>query len=217
MKSFEESLHQGNSLLRSGASLGAAQAAAILLHGRGASAASILALADELSVQRVAYLAPQAAGNTWYPNSFLAPIEKNEPYLSSALSTLELVLDDLARSELPARKTIIMGFSQGACLSLEFAARHAQRFGGVIALSGGLIGPDEGPRSYPGSLSGTPIFLGCSDIDFHIPLARVHYSAEIMRQLGGEVTERIYPNLGHTVNDDELEYARGLIQTLVQS
>ena len=217
MKSFEESLHQGDSLLRSGASLDAAQAAAILLHGRGASAASILALADELSVHRVAYLAPQAAGNTWYPNSFLAPIEKNEPYLSSALSTLELVLDDLARSELPARKTIIMGFSQGACLSLEFAARHAQRFGGVIALSGGLIGPDEGPRSYPGSLSGTPIFLGCSDIDFHIPLARVHYSAEIMRQLGGEVTERIYPNLGHTVNDDELEYARGLIQTLVQS
>jgi phospholipase/carboxylesterase len=208
--------HQGQPLLQAGEPLHKAEAAMILVHGRGATADSMLALADELLLPGFAYLAPQAAGHSWYPNSFLAPLASNEPALSSALDVVSSILDNLKTAGLPATRTLLLGFSQGACLFLEFAARNAQRFGGVAGLSGGLIGPEGTPRDYRGSLAGTPIFLGCSDVDFHIPLIRVHQSAEVLRRLGGEVTERIYPGMGHTVNDDELEFVRGLMRSLAQ-
>jgi phospholipase/carboxylesterase len=208
--------HQGQPLLQAGEPLHKAKAAMILAHGRGATADSMLALADELFLPGFAYLAPQAAGHSWYPNSFLAPLASNEPALSSALEVISSILDNLKTAGIPTMRTLLLGFSQGACLSLEFAARNAQRFGGVAGLSGGLIGPEGAPRDYRGSLAGTPIFLGCSDVDFHVPLIRVHQSAEVLRRLGGEVTERIYPGMGHTVNDDELEFVRGLTRSLAQ-
>jgi predicted esterase len=209
-------LHQGQPVLESGEPLEAAAAALILIHGRGATAQSILSLVDEVGQPGFAYLAPQAAGNTWYPHPFLSPIANNEPYLSSALAAVGGVYDRLAKADIPPERTILLGFSQGACLALEFTARHARRYGGVVGLSGGLIGPDGTPRDYPGSLEGTPVFLGCSDVDPHIPKGRVLESARILEALGGEVTARLYPNMGHTVNQDELDFVRGLIASLVK-
>src|SRR6202049_336988 len=161
--------HQGLRVLTAGESLASARAAMILVHGRGATATDILMLAEELAQPGFAYLAPEAANNTWYPNSFLAPLASNEPGLSSGLAVIASLFDSANKAGIPAERTVIVGFSQGACLSLEFVARHARRYGGVIALSGGLIGPDGTPRDYPGSLAGTPVFLGCSDVDPHIP------------------------------------------------
>lgn len=187
----------------------------VLVHGRGATTQSILTLADEFRQPDFAYLAPQAAGNTWYPYSFLAPLADNEPGLSSGLAALAAVLAQIEQGGLPAEETILAGFSQGACLALEFVARNARRYGGVVAFSGGLIGPPGTPRDYPGSLEGTPVFLGCSDVDFHIPLERVHESAAVMKKLGGEVTERIYHNMGHTINQDEINHVQNMMQALV--
>lgn len=214
MSQWTDRPHHGQPLLHSGEGLKAAKAAMILVHGRGATAESILTLSRELAVPGFAYLAPQAAGNSWYPNSFLAPIASNEPGLSSALGVLLLVLEKVKEAGIPAERTVWLGFSQGACLVLEFAARHTQRFGGIAGLSGGLIGPDGTARDYPGSLAGTPVFLGCSDIDVHVPLGRVRTSAEVLRRLGGEVTERIYPDMGHTINQDELDFVMNLMTAL---
>lgn len=210
-------IHQGQPVLTRGVALAEARAALVLLHGRGATAESILTLADELPAAGFAYLAPQAAGNTWYPNSFLAPIPSNEPYLSSALAAVGAALEQITAAGLPLERTILLGFSQGACLALEFAARNARRYGGVAGLSGGLIGPDGTPRDYAGSLAGTPVFLGCSDVDFHIPVARVHHSTAVLRDLGGDVTERIYPGMGHTVNQDELNVVRAMMADLTRA
>ncbi len=201
-------------MLTAGEPLDHAQAAMVMIHGRGAAAASILELAAELEVPGFAYLAPQAAGNTWYPNRFLDPLPSNEPWLSSALTALAEVLAQVTKAGLPPERTLLLGFSQGACLTLEFVARNARRYGGVAGLSGGLIGPDGTPRDYAGSLDGTPIFLGCSDVDFHIPKERVHDTAEVLQRLGGEVTVRLYPNMDHTINQDELETVRGLMAAL---
>ena len=143
------------------------------MHGRGASAEDVLSLAAEFGTTDVAYLAPQAAGRTWYPYSFLSPTQDNEPGISSGLRVLAALVDGLAGQQIPPARIALLGFSQGACLSLEFAARHARRYAAVVGLSGGLIGPPGTPRNYPGSLDGTPVFLGCSDIDPHIPLERV--------------------------------------------
>src|SRR5262245_12497373 len=206
--------HQGQPVLAAGEPLERAQAAMVLVHGRGATARDILTLTAELNQPGFAYLAPQAAGNTWYPYSFLAPIERNEPYLSSALATLGQVLEQIAAAGIPAERTILLGFSQGACLATEFAARNARRYGGLVGLSGGLIGPDGTPRDYPGALDGTPVFLGCSDVDPHIPAARVQHSAEVLRRLGGDVTARLYPGMGHTVNEDEIEFVRQMMASL---
>jgi len=206
--------HWGQPVLLAGQSLEDAQAAMVMLHGRGATAQSILSLAAELARPDLAYLAPQAAGNTWYPNRFLAPIASNEPHLSSALNAVEAALARLDEAGIPPQRTILLGFSQGACLALEFAVRHARRYGGVVGLSGGLIGPDGTPRDYSGSLGATPIFLGCSDADFHIPQARVHHSAEVLRGLGGKVTVRLYPNLGHAVNRGELDLVQNMMAQL---
>jgi predicted esterase len=160
----------------------------------------------------VAYLAPQAASNTWYPYSFLSPIEKNEPHLTSALGLISQLIATLNAKGVTSDRIGLMGFSQGACLSLEFAARHAGRYAAVVGLSGGLIGPPGTSRDYAGSLDGTPVFLGCSDVDPHIPLERVHETAEVMKGLGGSVDERIYRGLGHTVNGDELRAVTALLK-----
>jgi predicted esterase len=208
-------IHQNQPVYTAGKPLAEAKAAMVLVHGRGATAESILTLADEFKQPEFAYLAPQAAGSTWYPNSFLAPIESNEPYLSSALATLASLIARIEAAGIPAEKIMIGGFSQGACLATEFTARNARRYGGSFALSGGLIGPPGTPHNYPGSLEGTPIFLGCSDVDFHIPVERVHETQTILQKLGGQVTERIYPNMGHTINLDEIEHVRQMMQALL--
>lgn len=203
--------HAGQPVLRHGAPLSAARLAVILVHGRGGSADDILGLAGEIGLDDVAWLAPQAAGRTWYPYSFLTPIERNEPGLTSGLATLARLVDELGAAGLPPARVALMGFSQGACLSLEFAARHARRYAAVIGLSGGLIGPPGTPRDYAGTMGGTPVFLGCSDVDPHIPLERVKESAEVFRRMQGAVDERIYPGMGHTVNADEVRAVRALL------
>ena len=207
-------LHAGQPVFLAGEPLERARAAMVLAHGRGASAHDILTLADELHVPGFAFLAPQAAGNTWYPNSFLAPLASNEPWLTSALDTIGAALAQVAAAGIPPERTMLLGFSQGACLILEYAARHARRYGGLAGLSGGLIGPDGTPRDYPGSLAGTPAFLGCSDRDPHIPARRVQESADVLRGLGADVTARLYQEMGHAVNDDELEAVRALMRGL---
>jgi predicted esterase len=198
-------LHAGQPVLTLGPKPKDARLAMILVHGRGASAEDILGLAGEFLTGDVAYLAPQAAGNTWYPYSFLSPIARNEPYLSSALDVLQGLVSTLAAQGVPAERVGFLGFSQGACLSLEFAARHARRYAAVVGLSGGLIGPPGTPRDYAGSIGGTFVFLGCSDVDPHIPMERVQETAEVFRGLGAVVDERIYRRMGHTVNRDEIE------------
>jgi predicted esterase len=187
----------------------------VMVHGRGATAESILTLVPELGRADFAYLAPQAAGNTWYPNSFLAPIPSNEPGITAGMQAIRAVLAQLEAAGITAERTMLLGFSQGACLTLEFSARHARRYGGVVGLSGGLIGPDGTPRDYAGTLAGTPLFLGCSDIDAHIPKARVELSARVLEQLGATVTMRIYPGMGHTVNQDEIEHVQALMDAVL--
>lgn len=188
----------------------------ILVHGRGASASDIMTIAAEVAEPGFAFLAPQAAGNSWYPYRFTEPTELNEPWLSSALAAVGAVLDRV-EAVLPAEKVILLGFSQGACLALEFVARNARRYGGVVGLSGGLIGPDQGLRQqHSGSLAGTPVLLLCSDVDPHIPAERVLGSAEVMRELQGKVTVELYPGLGHEVNADELGRIRELMAALAR-
>ncbi|HJW90076.1 MAG TPA: alpha/beta fold hydrolase [Anaerolineales bacterium] len=206
--------HHDQPVMHAGEPLETAQSAMLMVHGRGATAADILSLAQELPQPGYAYLAAQASGNTWYPFSFLAPLADNEPWLSSALAKLASVIDELSRLGLPPERTILLGFSQGACLALEFAARNAQRFAGLVGLSGGLIGPPETPRAYKGSLAGTPVFLGCSPTDPHIPQARVLESAQVMEGLGAQVTTRLYPGLGHAINQDEIMFVRNMMSGL---
>jgi len=203
--------HEGQPVFMAGQPLETAQAAMILVHGRGASAQSILTLAEDLPHPGFAYFAPQAHDYTWYPNRFMEPLETNEPYLSSALQLLANLVTHIEAAGIPAERIVIGGFSQGACLSAEFVARNARRWGGLFVLSGGLIGPDGTPRDYPGSLDGTPAFIGCGDRDLHIPQERVHETAAVLEQLGGQVVERIYPGMGHQINQDELEHLRQLI------
>lgn len=206
--------HRGQPILTAGESPETAQAAVIMVHGRGATAENILELVGELAQPGFFYVAPQAADDAWYPNRFTAPMESNEPYLSSALATLETILSQLASAGIGPERTIILGFSQGACLALEFVARHARRYGGMAGLSGGLIGPAGTPRDYTGSMAGTPVFLGCSDVDMHIPKERVHETAEVFRRLGGDVTERLYRGMGHTINQDEIAFVQEMMVAL---
>lgn len=206
--------HRGQPILAAGAPLSGARAAAILLHGRGASAQDILGLVPYLEDNDVAYLAPQAANFSWYPNSFLTPMDDNQPHLDSALGLVGALLAEVQGAGMPSEKTLLLGFSQGACLALEFAARHARRYGGLAGLSGGLIGPPGTPRDYPGSLDGTPVFLGCSVPDPHIPRARVEESAEVLAGLGAVVNLKLYPDMGHTVTDEELAAVREILAGL---
>ncbi len=204
--------HANAQLITVGVALAQAHSALIMIHGRGSTAPNILGLAAEFSQPEWAYLAPQAVGNTWYPYSFLMPLERNEPHLTSALATVGRTFDQAIAAGIPAERIVLLGFSQGACLALEWAVRNARRFGGVVGLSGGLIGPAGTPRSYAGSLAGTPVFLGCSDIDDHIPAERVRESAAVFEQLGAITTARLYPGMGHTINSDEIGFIQDLLR-----
>lgn len=203
--------HRDQPVLHRGPDAGHARLAVILVHGRGGSPEDMLALAAEFGAGDVAYYAPQAAGNTWYPYSFLAPISRNEPGITSGLTKIATILESIATSGVPSERVVLLGFSQGACLAAEFAARHARRYGGLFVLSGGLIGPPGTPREYGGRFAGTPVFLGCSDVDPHIPLERVRESAEVFRGMGAVVDERIYPAMGHTVNREEIDAVTALL------
>ncbi|MFC6988821.1 alpha/beta hydrolase [Haloplanus sp. GCM10025708] len=207
--------HQDQPLVTAGTSLDAADAAVVLVHGRGATARSIIGMAEEFHHEGVAYLAPQAAGNAWYPNSFLAPIESNQPGLDSGLRAVGDAVDEANDADVPTEQVMLLGFSQGACLATEYAARNATEYGGIVALSGGLIGPEGTPRDYEGSFDGTPVFLGCSDVDPHIPLERVHETADVFERMDADVTERIYEGMGHGVNEDEITHVDGMVGRLV--
>jgi len=209
--------HGGQPVRAAGVPLAEARAAVVMVHGRGASAESILELAPLLADGNVAFVAPQAAGGQWYPYGFMEATARNEPGIGSGMRAIARLLDALQTAGIPPERTILLGFSQGACLATEFAARHARRYGGVACLSGGLIGPDGTSRDYAGSLDGTPVFLGCSDVDFHIPAARVRESADVLRRLGGEVTMRLYPGMGHTVNEDEIAAVRAMVRAAVDA
>jgi predicted esterase len=210
-RTASESLHQGQPVRTAGAKLENATAAMVMIHGRGATAESILTLVQAIDTPGFAYLAPQAAGGTWYPNSFLAPIPSNEPGISSGLAAIDDLLIRISAAEIPPERTMLLGFSQGACLSLEHAARHARRYGGIVGLSGGLIGPDSTPRNYSGSFDGTPVFLGCSDVDSHVPAERVRETGRVFEKMGAVVTMRLYPGMEHIVNDDEVNTVRAMM------
>ena len=203
--------HQNSNIVRAGASPDDATAAIIFIHGRGATAESILMLADEFDTDGMHLAAPQASGLQWYPLSFLAPTERNEPGLSSGLQVIHDMITDLESEGLSRDKIILLGFSQGACLASEFVARHPARYGGLIALSGGLIGDSVPADNYSGSLENTPVFLGCSDIDPHIPKMRVDESAIILEGLNAGVNKKIYPGMGHTVNEDEINNTQEIL------
>ena len=203
--------HRDGSVRRHGAALEEAAGAVILLHGRGATAEDILSLADEMFLPQLAYLAPQAAGHSWYPYSFLAPIEQNEPWLSSALRKVESVVRIAQEAGIPADRVAIGGFSQGACLASEFVATHPRRYAGLIALTGGLIGPPGADLTHSGDLAGTPAFLGSGDPDPHVPWKRVEESARLLGEMGAKVTIRRYEGRGHTISPEEIEFAKRLL------
>lgn len=206
------SLHQSQPVLTAGPDLKTARAAMIMLHGRGAGAWDILGLADALELYDVAYLAPEAANATWYPNRFIMPVESNEPWLGSALEVVGGLADRIERSGIPAERIFILGFSQGGCLGLEYLARTPRRLGGLFALSAALIENGDRPREYAGDLRRTPVFFGCSDADPHIPLERVKRSVAIMKALNADVSETIYPGMGHLVNADEIAHVRAIAE-----
>jgi phospholipase/carboxylesterase len=214
-RSGEPDLHGRQPVLTAGPAPEKADATILLVHGRGASAESMLSLYGALDVGKFAALAPQAAGQTWYPHSFLAPLAANQPYLDSALGRIESLVADLLERGITTERIVLLGFSQGACLTLEFVARHPRRYGGLIGLTGGLIGPPGTPRNYPGSLAGTPVFLGTSDPDPHVPFERVKETEATLSRMGAAVELRRYPGMPHTINDDELDACRQLLQRVI--
>jgi predicted esterase len=215
-----DDIHADWRIAAAGVAPRAAERAMILIHGRGATPKSILALADELADDLgFSFVAPGASESSahprsWYPNSFLAPLVANEPGLSSGLARIEQTVAGLAAHDIAPEDIILLGFSQGACLAAEFAARRARRWGGVAALTGGLIGDADAPRDYPGSLDGTPVLLGCSDRDPHVPLWRVDETEEILSRMGAAVEKRIYPGLPHTIIRDELDWVEAAMRRL---
>jgi predicted esterase len=203
--------HQGQNVVCYGPTLQEATSAMILLHGRGATASSILDLGRALPREGMVYLAPQALGNTWYPHSFLAPRPQNEPGISSGLKAIAALVERLHDANIPSERIVLGGFSQGACLVSDFVARHPARYGAALIFSGGLIGPLDTPLAYAGDLRKTPIFLGCSDTDFHIPLWRVRETAAIFEGMGADVLTTIYPGMGHTIVQEEMDTAKELL------
>jgi predicted esterase len=211
-----EGPHQKSRTITTGADPQKADGAIIMIHGRGATAESIVTLAHEFDAENFHFAAPQASGNTWYPYSFMAPSKNNQPGLSSGLQAIFNIVSDLESKGIPKEKIIFLGFSQGACLATEFVARHPNRYGGLIAFSGGIIGDGDSvnPENYTGSLDGTPYFVGCSDNDAHIPVERVEESVEVMTKLGADVTKKIYSGMGHTIIRDEIEEAQKIIDSI---
>lgn len=203
-------MHQKN-IITAGKELTKASKVLLMIHGRGGSAEDILSLADYLQVQDYTLVAPQATGNTWYPYSFLAPPAQNEPWLSSALYLLKEVVDDLHGAGVPSEQIYFLGFSQGACLTLEFVTRNATRWGGVAAFTGGLIGDKIYRENYSGDFGGTPVFIGTSNPDPHVPVERVYATTNILKEMHADVTEKVYAGMGHTINADELEQANKLV------
>lgn len=207
--------HQTMPSAEYGAPLSRAKAAMILVHGRGATAQSMFSLADEFAQPDFHYRAPQAQNHTWYPYSFLQPKENNQPGLSSGLQCIHDLLEEIRSAGIPSEKVMLLGFSQGACLATEFAARHPMKLGGVVGFSGGLIGPEIDPALYSGSMENTPVFLGCSNIDPHIPKERVDETEAVFEALNADVTKTIYPGMPHTVNEDEIKTVRGMMAMLL--
>jgi|SRR5687768_16034374 len=197
--------------ITAGKNLGDASKILIMIHGRGASAEDILTLADHFEVNDFALIAPEATNHTWYPYSFLAPPSENEPWLSSALSLLKDIMDDLKAKGVRSENIFFLGFSQGACLALEFVTRNAEKYGGIAAFTGGLIGDKIYPENYSGDFSGTPVFIGTSDPDPHVPVERVNESAEILENMKALVTKKVYKNMGHTINQDEIRTVNNII------
>lgn len=211
-------LHQNEETLIGATKLNQARAAMIMLHGRGDNAEGILRLSDYLNVPGFAFVAPQAAGNTWYPNRFIEPLESNEPWLTSALQAVTDAVTRVLDAGIPAEKIMFLGFSQGACLSTEYVARNPQKYGGVVGLSGGLIGPlGMSFDHHTGSLKGTKVFLGCDENDPHIPVSRVHETRDTLERLDANVIEKIYKHLGHAINEDEIIFVKAMMQNLVGS
>jgi phospholipase/carboxylesterase len=207
--------HGGRPIAVAGQPLGQGRGAMVLVHGRNASSANILDLAGALDRPAFTYLAPAAAGNAWYPNSFMAARESNEPGLSSALRLIGSLVERVLGAGVPRERLMLLGFSQGACLTTEFAYHNPARYGGVIAYSGGLIGPPGTTWEATGSFGGAPVFLGCSDVDSHVPLARVNQTADVFERMGAGVTKRIYPGMGHLVNADEIAFTRTLMDAIL--
>lgn len=203
-------MHKKN-IATAGKALHKADKALVMLHGRGANAADILSIAAHLAVKDYALLAPQAAGNSWYPYSFMVPVSKNEPWLSSALSLLREVLADIENNKISSENIYFVGFSQGACLALEFVARNAAKYGGVAAFTGGLIGDKIYTENYTGDFKMTPVFIGTGNPDPHVPVARVYETAKILKSMNAAVTQKVYDNMGHTINQDEIDSANALI------
>lgn len=206
--------HQNQRVVTGGTDISEADIVMILTHGRGASAESMLEFAREFDRPHLHYRALQAKGHSWYPRSFLAPIEMNEPGISSGLQRIHDEIVVVNKEGIPTQQIILLGFSQGACLTTEFAARHPQKLGGIVGLSGGLIGDEINPAHYSGSLDAMPVFLGCSDRDPHIPKERVDETEQVFNQLNGSVTKRIYKGMGHTVNQDEISFVKNLLTEL---
>ena len=186
----------------------------VMIHGRGAGPENILDLVPRLDRPQFEYVAPAAPNRTWYPYSFMAEIERNEPHLSNALAQVASVVGEAEQRGVPRDRIVLLGFSQGACLATEFMIRNASRFGGLLAFSGGAIGPPGTQWNYPGAFDGTPMFFGCSDVDAHVPAARVHESGEVCSRMGASVTVQIYPGMGHLVSDDEIAHARVLLDSI---
>ena len=203
--------HQNSKIITHGVSPEEADLAMIMIHGRGASAESIITLSDEFDTGNIHYRAPQADQSTWYPYSFLQPTDRNQPGLSSGLQLIFDIISDLENQGIAKENIVLLGFSQGACLSTEFVARHPAQYGGIITLSGGLIGESVRKEKYDGGLNGTPYFVGCSDVDPHIPVERVDESVEVLKKLGADITKKIYPGMGHTVNQDEIDHIKKII------
>ncbi|MDX1700759.1 MAG: dienelactone hydrolase family protein [Melioribacteraceae bacterium] len=203
--------HSGDKILYTGVDLENAKTALILIHGRGSTAESILPLANELNLDDTIVIAPQADQFTWYPYRFIEKRERNEPGISSGLALIDSIIYSLNDSGISTDNIFLLGFSQGACLILDYAARNPKKYAGIFALSGGLIGEKLNWNDYSGNLEKTPVFLGCSDNDFHIPEERVHESGKIFNELSSDVTIKIYNNMGHTISYAEIEEMNTII------
>lgn len=203
--------HADAEIETAGVPLSEASVAVVMTHGRGAMARGMLQFAEEFDRDDVAYLAPQASRRTWYPNPFTAEIATNEPHLTSALATVDRTIERAVDAGIPRERVVLLGFSQGACLASEYVARNAERYGGLLVFSGGLIGPDGTPRDYDGDLADTPVYLGCGDADPHIPIERVHLTDRVLSDLGADVTTQVFEGASHGVFPDEIDHARELL------